>query len=117
MVEKATDGRMADVVVDPLGERTWSVSVSLLGRGGRWVTFGQLTGGEVKIQLSLLYSNQFKLIGSTGGTRRELLELVNIMGKLKVKVDKYYELSEAREALTRLFSTQRNGRIMIKISV
>ena len=117
IVEKITEGKMADVVVDPLGESTWNTSISLLGRGGRWVTFGQLTGGEVKIQLSLLYSNQLKLIGSTGGTRRELLELVSIMSKLKVKVDKYYELGEAKEALTRLFSPQRNGRIIIKISV
>jgi len=115
VVEKATGGRMADVVVDPLGERTWEASTSVLGRGGRWVTFGQLTGGEVKLRISQVYSSEAAIIGSTGGTRRELLELVNMMSRLKVKVDRYFNLNEARDALMRLFSSERNGRIMIKI--
>jgi D-arabinose 1-dehydrogenase-like Zn-dependent alcohol dehydrogenase len=46
-----------------------------------------LTGADVKLNVQALYSKQIKLIGSTGGTRKELQELIDMSSKeLKVKV-------------------------------
>ena len=63
-----------------------------------------------------LYSKQIKLIGSTGGTRKELQELIDMSSKeLKVKVWKKFKLEDVREALQTLFAKERDGRILLNI--
>jgi hypothetical protein len=37
--------------------------------------FGGLTGADVKLNVQSMYSKQIKLIGSTGGTRKEMQSL------------------------------------------
>ncbi len=116
-VGKLTGGRMADVVIDPLGQETWATSIGVVGRRGKWITFGQLTGGEVTLSIPRLYSSEVWVMGSTGGTRKELNELAKLSHKLKVRVDKEYGIDDARSALDRLFSKQRNGRVMLRIGM
>jgi D-arabinose 1-dehydrogenase-like Zn-dependent alcohol dehydrogenase len=82
------------------------------------VTFGGLTGADVKLNVQSLYRKQIKLIGSTGGTRKELQDLITIASKegLKVKVWKKFKLDEVKEALQALFSKERDGRILLDIT-
>jgi len=89
-----------------------------VGINGRLVTFGGLTGADVKLNVQSLYRKQIKLIGSTGGTRKELLDLITIASKegLKVKVWKKFKLDDVKEALQALFSKEREGRILLDIS-
>lgn len=115
-VEEITGGRMADVVLDPLGAQTWERSIACLGANGRWVTFGALTGGEVKLPISTLYSKHQRLIGSTGGSRKDLQELIELSRDCKVRVWKKFKLEDGRKALECLFSKERDGRILIEIS-
>jgi len=115
-VENITNKRMADVVINALGSSVWDTSLKVLGRGGKLVTFGALTGGEAKIDISRLYGTHASIIGVTGGTRRELLELVRICRNCKVRVWREYSLDRAVDALKDLFSQQRDGRVMLKIS-
>jgi Zn-dependent alcohol dehydrogenases len=115
VIERMTGGSMADVVVDPLGSETTPKSIKLLGINGRIVTFGALTGGELRVHIREIYSKQIRLVGATGGTRKELLDLIKIAneGKLKVKIWRKYSLDQGSEALSNLFSRERDGRIMI----
>ncbi|MEM3832306.1 MAG: alcohol dehydrogenase catalytic domain-containing protein [Thermoprotei archaeon] len=117
IVERISDGKMADVVIDPLGSSTMEFSMKLLGLNGKLITFGALTGDELKVPIRTLYSRQLKLIGSTGGTRRELLDIIKLAndGKFKVKIWKKYNLDQGIEALVSLFSKDRDGKIMITI--
>jgi len=86
-IKEITGGKMADVVLNSLGIGTWKNSFASVGINGRWVAFGGLTGADVKLNVQALYSKQIKLIGSTGGTRKELQELVDTLTKkLKVRV-------------------------------
>ncbi|MFL6372315.1 MAG: alcohol dehydrogenase catalytic domain-containing protein, partial [Nitrososphaera sp.] len=62
-VKEITSGKMADVVVNSLGVETWDSSFGSIGINGRWVSFGGLTGAEVKLNVQALYSRQIKLIG------------------------------------------------------
>lgn len=112
-VKRFTQANMADVVLDPLGSKTWDKSFESVGNNGRWVTFGILTGAEVSLNLQSLYFKQIKLIGSTGGSRKEFKELVEISKDLKVKVWKKFKLHEAKEALEALFDKEREGRILL----
>jgi D-arabinose 1-dehydrogenase-like Zn-dependent alcohol dehydrogenase len=42
------------------------------------VAFGGLTGADVKLNVQSVYSKQIKLIGSTGGTRKEFREIIDM---------------------------------------
>jgi 2-desacetyl-2-hydroxyethyl bacteriochlorophyllide A dehydrogenase len=116
-VSAFTGGRMADVVIDPLGARTFESSLQLLGLRGKFVTFGVLTGAEVRVSLSSLYNRHISLLGVTGGTKAELVELIRMAaeGKLAVKVWRVYPLEQVRAAIEALFDVNRNGRILLKV--
>ncbi len=115
-VNELTQGKMADVVLNSLGVQTWENSFASVGLNGRWVTFGGLTGPDVKLNIQSLYSKQIKLIGSTGGTRKEITELIDMSKELKTRVWKKFTLDEAKEALQALFAKERDGRILLEVS-
>lgn len=113
-IARITSGRMADVVLNSLGENLWEGSRSVLGTDGRLVCFGALTGKNSSLDLGTLYTKQWKLIGSTGGTMKEFIDLVAGAKRYKVKVWKKFGLEEGAEAIRALRSRERDGRIMIE---
>jgi NADPH:quinone reductase-like Zn-dependent oxidoreductase len=116
-VKDITNGKMADVVMNSLGVNTWNSSFESVGINGRWIAFGGLTGADVKLNVQSLYSKQIKLIGSTGGTRKELQELVNTSStQLKVRLWKKFKLDDIKEALEALFGKDRDGRILLEVA-
>jgi NADPH:quinone reductase-like Zn-dependent oxidoreductase len=115
-VKDITQGKMADVVLNSLGANTWENSFSCVGINGRWVTFGGLTGAEVKLNVQSLYRKQIKLIGSNGSTRKEFNDVIDMSRELKVRVWKRFKLEDAKEALQALFAKERDGRILLDIN-
>ena len=115
-VKEITQGRMADVVLNSLGVNTWDSSFESVGIDGRLVTFGGLTGGDVKLNVQSLYSKQIKLIGSTGGPRRQLQELIDLSKGLKTRIWKKFKIDNTKEALQALFAKERDGRILLDLS-
>jgi NADPH:quinone reductase-like Zn-dependent oxidoreductase len=114
-VKDITNGEMADVVINSVGIGTWESSFESVGANGRLVTFGGLTGADVKLNVQSLYTRQIKLIGSSRGTRAELKDLINMSKELKIKVWKRFKLDETKEAIQALFAKERAGRIMLEI--
>jgi len=114
-VKEITQGKMADVVLNSVGIEAWQSSFDSVGVNGRLVTFGGLTGPEVKLNVQSLYLRQVKLIGSTGGTRKQLKDLLSISNELKIRVGKRFKLEETKEALQALFAKGRDGRILIDV--
>jgi D-arabinose 1-dehydrogenase-like Zn-dependent alcohol dehydrogenase len=115
-VKEITQGKMADVVLNSLGVSTWENSFSCVGVNGRWVTFGGLTGADVKLNIQSLYRKQIKLIGSNGSTRKEFADIIDMTRELKVRVWKRFKLENAKEALQALFAKERDGRILLDIN-
>ena len=114
-VNELTQGKMADVILNSLGVSTWDSSFASVGVNGRLVTFGGLTGANVKLNVQSLYFNQIKLIGSTTGSRNDLREIIDMSKELKIRVWKKFKLDEAKDALKALFAKERDGRIMLEI--
>ena len=116
-VKDITEGKMADVVLNSLGVETWENGYASIGINGRWVTFGTLSGPDIKLNLQSLYTRQVKLIGSTGGTRRELKEVIDMAAnkEIRVKVWKKFKLDNVKEAIETLSAKERDGRIMTLI--
>ncbi|HYT42999.1 MAG TPA: alcohol dehydrogenase catalytic domain-containing protein [Methylomirabilota bacterium] len=114
-VNELTQGKMADVVLNSLGVQTWENSFASVGLNGRLVTFGGLTGADVKLNVQSLYSKQIKLIGSITDTRNDFREIIDMSKELKIRVWKKFKLDEAKDALKALFAKERDGRIMLEI--
>jgi NADPH:quinone reductase-like Zn-dependent oxidoreductase len=115
-VREITSGKMSDVVINSLGVETWDSSFESIGINGRLVTFGGLTGAEVKLNVRALYSKQIQLIGSTGGTRRELRDLIDNHDQIQIKAWKRFKLDNIQEALQALSARERSGRIFLDVS-
>ena len=109
---------MADVVLNSLGVETWENSYASIGINGRWVTFGTLSGPDIKLNLQSLYTRQIKLIGSTGGTRRELQEVIDMAAskEIRVKIWKKLKIDSVKEAIEALSAKERDGRILLEIT-
>jgi NADPH:quinone reductase-like Zn-dependent oxidoreductase len=112
-VLELTNGKCSDVVVNSIGKETWNKGLELLNYNGRLVTFGVLTGNLVKLDVQSIYLKQIKIIGSNGGTRREIKDIIELSQNLKVKVWKEFSLNQTREALQSLFDKERDGRIIV----
>ncbi len=116
-VMQITGGRGVDVVVEHTGQETWEKSVKCLTPGGRLVICGATTGNNGYIDLYSLYSRQIMLIGSSGGSKETLQEVLQLTdeGRLEAVIDTVYPLEEAHTAVERLLSRDHFGKIMIKM--
>ncbi len=114
-VRKITNSKMADAVVESIGEKFWDLGYSLLGKNGRMVAFGTETGSNAKIDISQLYSKQLSILGSTGGSVRQFSEVVKNSKDLKVKVWKKFSLQEAKDAFKENNSKEKSGRVIIEL--
>ncbi|BCU67897.1 alcohol dehydrogenase [Sulfolobales archaeon HS-7] len=113
-VRDFTDGKMADVVVNSLGEKFWEKGLQVLGVRGRLITFGTLTGAEVKLNLSQLYSRHIAILGVNRGNRKDFVELINLCKDCKVKTWRKFKLKDGAKALKQLWADNRDGRILIE---
>ena len=114
-VKAMTDGRGVDVVVEHVGPATWEKSVRSLAKGGRLVTCGATTGPTVTIDLRFLYMRQTTVMGSTMGTRAELLAASKWMGEGRIQavIDSVLSLQEARAAHERMLDRKLFGKIVL----
>jgi NADPH:quinone reductase-like Zn-dependent oxidoreductase len=117
-VRDHTAGRGADVVVDSVGQATWDKSLRALRRGGRLVTCGATTGPSVSLDIRRLFWNQWTVLGSTMGSRREYREIVRLagLGRLWPVIDRVVPLAEAADALRRLAAAEQFGKLVIEVS-
>jgi NADPH:quinone reductase-like Zn-dependent oxidoreductase len=117
-VRDHTAGRGADVAVDSVGQATWDRSLRALRRGGRLVTCGATTGPSVSLDIRRLFWNQWTVLGSTMGSRREYREIVRLagLGRLWPVIDRVVPLQGAAEALRRLAAAEQFGKLVIEVS-
>jgi NADPH:quinone reductase-like Zn-dependent oxidoreductase len=115
---RLSEGRGVDVVLDPTGAASWTASIASLARGGRYATCGILTGAEVTLNLAPFYAQEQEVVGSTGGTRRDLVTCLDAMarGTLRAVVYRHFPLEEAPAALAALGDPERVGKILLDVA-
>jgi NADPH:quinone reductase-like Zn-dependent oxidoreductase len=116
-VKRLTDGRGADVVVEHVGEATWSRSLRSLATGGRLVTCGATTGAKAAIDLRHLFARQLSLLGCYMGRFAELREAAALLfdGTFHPVIDAVFPLAEAAEAQRRLENRSQFGKIVLQV--
>ncbi len=114
-VRLLTEGRGVDVVIEHIGTEVWDTCFKSLAKGGRLITCGATTGGEVKLDLRSMFSRQFTIKGSYMGTRAELVKAAELMGqkRLVAVIDRTFPLKEARAAQELMISRRFFGKIVL----
>jgi NADPH:quinone reductase-like Zn-dependent oxidoreductase len=113
-----TGKRGVDVVVDSVGEATWSQSLGALGRRGRLVTCGGTSGPMVTTDVRRLFWNQWSILGSTMGNDAEFDAVVDQFraGRLLPPIDHVYPLEEGRAAFERMAEGAQFGKLVVRIA-
>jgi NADPH:quinone reductase-like Zn-dependent oxidoreductase len=112
-----TAKRGVTVVIDSVGEATWSQSLLALGRRGRLVSCGGTSGPMVQTDVRRLFWNQWTLMGSTMGSESEFAAIVGEYhaGRLRPVVDSVHELADGRAAYERLAGGEQFGKVVVRM--
>jgi D-arabinose 1-dehydrogenase-like Zn-dependent alcohol dehydrogenase len=116
VIDSIPEDFLADIIINPLGGKLFGDSIKYLRRKGKIVTYGVLTGRIADLDIARLYTNELEIIGSTGGTRKDLTELLSILEKsnFRLPVYKEYSIWDLKEALY-AFKNRINGRIILNL--
>jgi len=116
-VQRLTDRRGVDVVVESVGEATWEQSLRVLAKKGRLVTCGATTGPKVITDVRRMFWYQWSLIGSTMGNVSEYHEIVQVLGQgyLRPTIDSVHALDNAVDAFGRLQGGGQMGKVVVEI--
>lgn len=114
-VRGLTGKRGVDIVFEHTGEATWPGSVRSLAKGGRLVTCGATSGFDAKFDLRMLFFKSLSFLGSTMGSRGEVVTVLDLVGqgKLRPVIDRVLPLDQVQEAHRVLESREQFGKIVL----
>ena len=117
-IRARTDKRGVDVVIDNVGEDTWTASLGSLGKRGRLVTCGGTSGPRVETDVRRLFWNQWTIMGSTMGNDEEFDAMVAEFqaGHLTPVIDSVFDLADGRAAFERLASGRQFGKVVLRVA-
>ena len=118
VVRAQTRKRGVDVVIDSVGEATWTQSLGSLGRRGRIVTCGGTSGPLLQTDVRRLFWNQWTIMGSTMGTEAEFAAVAEafVHRGLRIPVDSVHALADGRAAYARLESGAQFGKVVLRVA-
>jgi len=116
-VRALTGKRGVDIVFEHVGEKTFPGSLRCLAKGGRVVTCGATSGSRLEADLKLIFFKSLSILGSTMGSRGELLRIVDLFGKklLRPVVDRVLPLTEIRAAHEAMGRREQFGKIVLTV--
>ncbi len=114
----ATGARLperVDVVMETVGQATWSHSVRSLKPGGRIVISGATSGDVPPAELTRIFYTQLSVVGSTMGTRPQLGRLLRFCEQTGIRplIDRALPLADAPEAFAAMIDGTHNGKLIL----
>lgn len=112
-----TNNKGVDLIFEHIGPDTWEKNLQCLAKGGRMVVCGATSGPTTTIDIRLLFMKQHMIIGCYMGSKKELLDVLNLveLGKLKPVIDSIFPLEEASAAQQKMLQRENFGKIVLKI--
>jgi NADPH:quinone reductase-like Zn-dependent oxidoreductase len=115
-IYKLTGKQGVDVVVDNVGQATWSDSLRAVARGGRILTVGNTSGPVAETDIRFIFGKQISIIGSTMGSHQDYRDVMSLVfaGTLRSVVDRVMPLDQGVEAMTILERGEQFGKIVLE---
>ncbi len=106
-----------DVVMETVGDATWSHSIKSLKPGGTIVVSGATSGDAPAAELTRMFFLQLSVVGSTMGTRDELERLARFCVEKNVRptIDNTMALAQARAGFEAMLGGDIVGKIVFTI--
>jgi NADPH:quinone reductase-like Zn-dependent oxidoreductase len=116
-VKRLTGKAGADVILDHVGGELLEKAVAAAAWGGRIVTCGATAGFTARLDLRQIFFRQVELLGSTMGSKGDLLEALPMVldGRLRATVDREVSLWEARAAHEALENRKVFGKVVLTV--
>jgi len=107
-----------DAVMETVGEATWGHSLKSLRPGGTLVVSGSTSGPNPKADLARVFFLQLSVLGSTMGTRDELLGLLAFCRTAGVRpvIARELPLAEARDGFAAMIDGDTAGKIVFTMT-
>ncbi|AMU23008.1 zinc-binding dehydrogenase [Mycobacteroides abscessus] len=104
-----------DVVIETVGEATWSHSLKSLRPGGCIVIAGATTGMNPPADLGRVFYLQQRILGSTGCTRSELIAMLRMLDATGIRpvIDRTMPLAEIHKAFQLMIDGGLTGKLVI----
>jgi NADPH2:quinone reductase len=112
-VRRLTGGGGVDLVVDHVGAAAVPEALAALANNGRIVICGASSGPRVELDL---FARQISLIGSSDGSRRELWEILRLLGDGLIDppaIEAVLPLEDAARAQELLATRAHYGRVLL----
>jgi NADPH:quinone reductase-like Zn-dependent oxidoreductase len=115
-VRELAGGGGVHVAVDHVGQAAFPGALSALANRGRIVLCGASSGSEATIDLVDVFARQVSIIGSSDGSRRELVEVFRLLAEARVApppIAAVLPLERAADAQALLRSRDHYGRVLL----
>jgi NADPH:quinone reductase-like Zn-dependent oxidoreductase len=76
-----TDGEGATIVFEHVGRATWERSLALVSSGGTIVSAGATSGDDVRMDVTVMFVKQARILGSRLGTMEDALAAARHLGE------------------------------------
>jgi NADPH:quinone reductase-like Zn-dependent oxidoreductase len=106
-----------DVVMETVGQATWSHSVKSLKPGGKLVVSGATSGDAPPAELTRVFFLQLSVIGSTMGTRAELDRLIRFCVERDIRpvIHATMGLADARDGFRAMLDGDIVGKVVFQV--
>ena len=107
-----------DVIIDSAGGNGFHELISSANNGCRIGIFGGTRGKISNISPQHLFFKQIHIFGSTMGSDQEFAAMISMVDSLKIIpiVDSIYPLSAVNEAMSRMVSSDKFGKVALRIA-
>ncbi len=112
-LKKASGG--FDLIIDSAAGKDFKELIELAKPGGRIVFYGGTNGNLPELLPAKIFWKQLDIKGSTMGSDKEFLQLVQFFEEFKIKpvVSEFFSLLEAEKAIRRLDEPNQFGKIVM----
>ncbi|ASO22132.1 NADPH:quinone reductase-like Zn-dependent oxidoreductase [Actinoalloteichus hoggarensis] len=103
-----------DAVFETVGKATWSHSLKSLKPGGTVVVAGATSGPDPSADLQRVFFLQLRVLGSTMGTRQELVDLVSFLRlhDIRPQIGLTLPLEQATDGFRAMLDGETTGKIV-----
>jgi NADPH:quinone reductase-like Zn-dependent oxidoreductase len=115
-VREATGKAGVHVVFEHTGAATFETSLKVLQRGGRVVTCGATTGGNVALSLHAVFFKSLSILGSTMGSKGDLRQVLRLFdrGQLRPVLDRELPVERVAEGHRLLEERAALGKVALR---